>query len=1173
MARIKTIGFEKQSLTANVEITSTGGAPTIDTTTKRSGSAAMRAVSSGGGAAFAIYDFLTADSNVGHYARTYIYPTAASSASGAILAFLNTAGTQRGRIWMTTGGTLQLLDSAAIYGSDSPAVTMNAWNMVELFYFNNTGSARAELAARLNGVLWASTTTSTNVGGISRLAFGSIDTVTLDIRHDDLAINDTSGAAQNSWPGEGKVGMLLPNAAGDNAMGIIVGGTATAWEAVDEITPDDATTYYNLDANNDILDVNLQAASTTGMASTDTVTLVQVEARISTATAAGAAYNARIKSQASGTVVSGTSTSVGVDTNWHTNDDVAPRTPKLTSYTDPQGGAGWTPALLDTTQIGAIATDAAPDVYISNIWANVEWQPALTIIKSESVTVSESVSVSVVVADTSLSINKSDSITVSESIARLSELFIGKSDSTTVSEALQRALSNDVNVSDSTTASEALARLVESYVSKSDSTTVTESRTVLVPELVINRSDSVTVTESRQQLVESYVTRSDSPTVSEALQRVVESYVSKSEGVTVTEAVESLLTAFITKSDSATVSEAVSVSIESAGGVDLSLSVSDTATVTEALQRMAENRISTTENVSVSERRKVFLYGTSPVTVFPDADPEFTSSDGSVSVFIANPGNTWSALRDTAGNGAGPTGSTGNLIFIRAATTTNQWRGISRGVFMFDTSFLGDAITITGVTFSLKIVEKSDFLNILPDVDVYTSSPASTTDVIASDFNTIGTTSQTGSPVAYNDLVVDSFADFIFNATGISNIAKTGISKFGVRNANYDAADIAPAWISNEFTTVNANYADIGQGNSYDKPRLVISYVIGFSASASDSATVTESVTVRLESLVAETDTATVTETIRLEVNSSISKSDTVSVTDTATVTIAVTGSGSVNVSDSSTVSESIQLSVGTSLSVSDSTTVTESRQASVQSFVSKSESITVTESRSQVVESNRAVSDTATLTETVSVQVGRTTAVTDTATVTEATTILIPVLLIGVSDSTTVSESVSMLVVSDIRVSDSTTITEALQRSAEIDVSKTETVATTESVASLLDVSVGTSDTATVNEALTVAHITGIQVSVSDTATASEGITLATTALQVQVTDTANHTEAIAATLPIDVGQGETSGVWIPHAAGSTTIDGGGAVSGIVWIPGADDATTVVSGDVTASGTWTASS
>ena len=140
-------------------------------------------------------------------------------------------------------------------------------------------------------------------------------------------------------------------------------------------TPDDGTSVAWLDTNNDILDVKVDSSATAGINSYDTITLVQVGVRSALAVAGSSALNLRIKSQVNGTTLAGPSFAPALA--WSTNGlgSNIPTGYKLSTTTDPQTGGAWTPALLDTMQIGAKATDAVPNVGVSSLWALVEYVP------------------------------------------------------------------------------------------------------------------------------------------------------------------------------------------------------------------------------------------------------------------------------------------------------------------------------------------------------------------------------------------------------------------------------------------------------------------------------------------------------------------------------------------------------------------------------------------------------------------------------------------------------------------------------------------------------------------------------------------------------------------------------------------------------------------------------
>jgi len=362
MARIWSSGFELQSVTSGVEWDTTTGSPAIDTTIKRSGTASLLI----NAASESLAHRFRADAATKYFIRFYLYIT-------SLPAFTVTICDSGDGFYMpidmrlTSGGVLQMFDDEDIQiGSDSPALSISTWYRIEISY--DDSNVNNLVTARIDGVDFVTDEIGPDVanGGVAR--FGTLNAVAATFYIDDIAINDTSGSYQNSWPGAGSIVHMHPNAAGDAA------ATAGIFADIDEVTPDDATSYIEVDtaipAN-----YNFESSADRGIGALDTITLVQAGTRQRPETAASAAWTPQIKSQSGGTTESGTSTTHN-DTTWKTNGDVLPRVYKLTSYVDPQAGGAWTPALLDTMIVGVNVTDATPDLWFSTIWVLVEHVPA-----------------------------------------------------------------------------------------------------------------------------------------------------------------------------------------------------------------------------------------------------------------------------------------------------------------------------------------------------------------------------------------------------------------------------------------------------------------------------------------------------------------------------------------------------------------------------------------------------------------------------------------------------------------------------------------------------------------------------------------------------------------------------------------------------------------------------
>lgn len=371
MARLFSCGFELQSVTANVEFTTTAGSPTIDTTTKRSGAAALRCNASAAEVYFG-KEFSASNVDGPLYVRTYIYIATAPSALTTLINIGGSTSDNGGRIRLATDRTLELWDLAAKVGSSSSVIPLNEWHLVEIYY-KHVGAETGELTGKLDGTSFASSTTLT-LTSVDYLTIGVRTSTTADVYFDDIALNDSTGTSQNSWAGSGKIIHLAPNAAGDANLWQKSGGgvgDANNYQDVDEAIPDDATTYLRSTTLNDEDFYNCIAS---GIGASDTVSLVQVGSRFSSSGSVAPTFKVECKKTSGGTIAQGTGVAV-TTAGWKTNAYNSPFAYQLTLYNDPDGNS-WTQATLDTMQIGMkLTTDATPLDWISTLWALVEYIP------------------------------------------------------------------------------------------------------------------------------------------------------------------------------------------------------------------------------------------------------------------------------------------------------------------------------------------------------------------------------------------------------------------------------------------------------------------------------------------------------------------------------------------------------------------------------------------------------------------------------------------------------------------------------------------------------------------------------------------------------------------------------------------------------------------------------
>jgi hypothetical protein len=123
---------------------------------------------------------------------------------------------------LTSSGHIQLWTGSQV-GSDSAAtIAANTWYRVELQLIVDSSNRYTGGELRLDGTTVATASGSlVDVTGI-QLTVGWTGAASLPganqvVYLDDWALNNTAGAANNSWPGDGKVVILLPTA--DSAVG------------------------------------------------------------------------------------------------------------------------------------------------------------------------------------------------------------------------------------------------------------------------------------------------------------------------------------------------------------------------------------------------------------------------------------------------------------------------------------------------------------------------------------------------------------------------------------------------------------------------------------------------------------------------------------------------------------------------------------------------------------------------------------------------------------------------------------------------------------------------------------------------------------------------------------------------------------------------------------------
>jgi len=386
MARLWSFAAGLNTLTAGVEFTSGNGSGAIAISAFPS-DATRRALRFNPSAASAWMGQIAkaSASSAQFWVGTAIEIGTAPAAATEFVGLWNAgAGTRQAGCYVDNSHVVHLRDSTANNRVSSSALSSGI-HFVEFTTTVSAGSAAMELV--IDGVS-IGTFASGTVGNFDAVYWGTpAGAGTYDLYLSEFAINDSSGSNETAWPSGKNAAQATgrryayawPSAGGDNNAWLKQGGgagDANNYQSVDEVTPDDATTYLKRTTTGaKVDDYNLPSAASLGIGASDTVRLVQVGARVgsTSTTATGRDYATRIKSQPSGTVTTGATAACNVN-GWTTHVAAAPKNYQLTSYVDPQAGGAWTAALIDNAQIGiTTVTSSSNEIRVSAVWALIEF--------------------------------------------------------------------------------------------------------------------------------------------------------------------------------------------------------------------------------------------------------------------------------------------------------------------------------------------------------------------------------------------------------------------------------------------------------------------------------------------------------------------------------------------------------------------------------------------------------------------------------------------------------------------------------------------------------------------------------------------------------------------------------------------------------------------------------
>lgn len=356
MARLFTSGAESGAQ-ATEGLTSSGTPPSLTSSAARTGSFGWRST------ALASYSIL---SFTGALARDYFFRgyvrKSGNPASGKLigLAEHENGVSSHVAVALNSSGQLELkrYDGTTVTTvATSGALTNNVWYRVELEWRVNSGASDDSCALYLDGSLVGSAS-SVSISTVAPAAmvwgqydYGATTPTAVTVDWDDVAFNDSTGAAQNTRAGDGHVVNLVP--ASDSAVGsgwLKPGGASTGLStSVDNEPPvgiahstsagDAEKQIYKATNGTQNYDANVTTYTAAGITADGTVNLIQAVTNTGSSSATDTSGLLQIVSNPAGDAGTSFVFDNGIagtfPTNWRTTTNVVQYAPTVTKGTAP----------------------------------------------------------------------------------------------------------------------------------------------------------------------------------------------------------------------------------------------------------------------------------------------------------------------------------------------------------------------------------------------------------------------------------------------------------------------------------------------------------------------------------------------------------------------------------------------------------------------------------------------------------------------------------------------------------------------------------------------------------------------------------------------------------------------------------------------------------------------
>ena len=211
--------------------------------------------------------------------------------------------------------------------------------------------------------------------------------------------------------------------------------------------------------------------------------------------------------------------------------------------------------------------------------------------------------------------------------------------------------------------------------------------------------------------------------------------------------------------------------------------------------------------------------GGATLTAYPDADSESSSVDGHIGFAGLDDRIDWAAATTDDGSAVTQTRDSHSTMNATCFQRSGTWEDFTRAFLLFDTSSIGSNV-VSAAVFSFTSSQTTTSASELTWT-VVSSTPASNTELVAADYDNVGSTSF-GSIEADSGVTTDSstYNAITLNGSGEAAISTSGITKLAMR-WEADRADAEPssATAGCQIIILSADQS----GTSTD-PKLVITH-------------------------------------------------------------------------------------------------------------------------------------------------------------------------------------------------------------------------------------------------------------------------------------------------------------------------------------------------------------